>query len=518
MYRSRPVLQVCIAANLFLNVHTFSIAAQNVSSSSAFLPPDHWSISTVRRFSTLGLTDPSFGWGDGSLTRQAVARTLRNAIAIAREKHPELTALTQGYWLRFTQEFPVTAAQLQASRTPLTNLGEGWGAIGYSSATGRLYPVRSVDRTRENFTGPFPRPNLSTIDLGANLSFTAGPHLAASITPQRSDNDWSLSEAYLLASWKKLGIWAGRRAPAFQTGTGGGIVLNGTASFTGGGITFIEPVRLPWVLRYIGPIRFETFLSQIDSNAAVRHPWFLAAHASISPHPRILLGATQAFMFSGSGLPPFTWRNFIEMFRSHGIVAAGSEFENGIASGEIRVRPPVPLIPLSLYLEWGADDNHRAWVLFPGRVIGGQIPAIPGLPALSLGLEHAYFSKPCSSCGDCHCEYYATWYRHYLFKDGWTLDRQPIGHPLGGDGYEWLLYGTWDDPANPLRLDTRAFLRYRGPYNIYSPAHGGKSSGGSLSAVYRATPNLDVLFTGAFENGRTGWHESAISTGFRWLF
>jgi hypothetical protein len=471
----------------------------------------------------MGLAESDFAWGDGSLTRSAVARVLYDAQAIAARKHPDLQPLARGYWLRVAQEFPTTATAIAPTALPYAAAAahpniEGWAAIGYANASGRIYPVRSVDNSRDNVTGPFPQHDFSSLAAAGEVSLTAGPYLAASITPDRRDGDWSIREGYLLASWKNVALWAGRRAPAFQTGAGGGIVLNGSAAFTGGGLAFTDPIRLPWVLRYIGPIRFETFLSRIDSNATIPKPWFMASHASFSPTPRLLIGATQAFMFGGVGVAPLTWSNFKEMFFAHGVVSAGREFENGIASAEIRFRPPIPVVPLSLYLEWGADDNHSAWTLFPGRVIGGQIPAVPGLPALSLGLEHAYFSKPCTNCGTCHCEYYATWYRHYLFKDGWTLDREPIGHPLGGDGYEWLLYGTWDDPANPLRFDARTFLRYRGPYNIYSPTREGRSVGGSLSAVYRATPHLDVVFDGAVEDGHTGWHESSISTGFRWLF
>jgi hypothetical protein len=223
-------------------------------------------------------------------------------------------------------------------------------------------------------------------------------------------------------------------------------------------------------------------------------------------------------MFGGEGVAPVTWHTIWSMLRSHGINSAGSEFENGMASWEVRFRPPIPVVPVSLYMEWGTDDNHAAWTLFPARVIGAQVPAVPGIPALSLGIEHAGFSRPCTGCDGCHCEYYATWYRHYLFKDGWTVDRQPIGHPLGGEGSEWLAYGTWDDPAHRLRFDVRAFHRNRGSYNIYSPDRKGSSVGGEIATVYRSTPNLDLLFRGAFEEGRADWSEASLVAGLRWVF
>lgn len=521
----RPFSIICsfLLASVALVAAPTTLTAQKQErhAASAFLPSSHWAVTAARRLSSLGLADSNFGWGDGSLTILAVGRVLHDAPAMAQQKHQELEPLARGYWLRFAREFPLTAARLEpAAATNDPDFVEGWAAAGYSSATGRVYPVRSLNRTREDVDGPFPRSDLSEAELSTNLSFTAGKYLAGSLSPEHRDGDWGLREGYLLVDVKKFGLWGGRRVPSFATGTGGGIVLNGTAAFTGGGIATTEPFRLPWILRYVGAIRVESFLSRLDSNAAIPKPWFLGAHVSVSPHPRLMIGGTQAYMFGGEGVTPATWRTVWAMLTSHGINSAGSEFENGMASWEVRFRPPIPVIPVSLYMEWGTDDNHAAWTLFPARVIGAQVIAVPGIPSLSLGFEHAGFSRPpCTGAGsDPHCEYYATWYRHYLFKDGWTVDRQPIGHPLGGEGSEWLAYGTWDDPAHRLRLDVRAFRRDRGPYNIYAPDREGSSVGGEISTVYRSTPNLDLLFRGALEDGEADWSEASLFAGLRWVF
>ena len=523
MPRLRRFVLSLLAVMGSLGVVSANAASQQPEphSASPFLPSSHWAVAAARRLAGLDLVDEDFGWGDGSLTILAAGRALHDAPTRAQLKHHELEPLARGYWLLFAREFPLTAARLDHRAAPRhADLAEGWAAGGYSSATGRVYPVRSLNRSREDVEGPFPRSDLSEAALSTNLSFSVGQHLAGSLSPGYEDGDWGLREGYALVTLKKFGIWGGRRSPEFATGAGGGIVVNGTASFTGGGVAFTEPFRLPWVLRHIGAIRFESFLSRLDSNAAIPKPWFLGTHVSISPHPRLMIGGTQAYMFGGGGVTPVTWRTVWSMLRSHGVISAGSEFENGMASWEVRFRPPVPVVPLALYMEWGTDDNHSAWTLFPARVIGGQILAVPGIPALSLGLEHAGFSRPpCTGAGSQpRCEYYATWYRHYLFKDGWTVDRQPIGHPLGGQGSEWLAYGTWDDPASRFRFDARAFRRDRGSYNIYSPEREGRSVGGQISTVYRATPNMDLLFTGALEDGHSDWRESSLFAGLRWIF
>jgi hypothetical protein len=141
------------------------------------------------------------------------------------------------------------------------------------------------------------------------------------------------------------------------------------------------------------------------------------------------------------------------------------------------------------------------------------------MPTLSLGLERTAFSAPCTGCDGCACEYYATWYRHYVFMDGWTLDRQPIGHPLGGDGTEWLLYGRVDNAARRFRVDGRVFTRDRGRYNLYAPVRAGRSAGGRTAVEYRLTTELELHVDAALERGRAagGWTASSLSAGLRWV-
>jgi hypothetical protein len=177
----------------------------------------------------------------------------------------------------------------------------------------------------------------------------------------------------------------------------------------------------------------------------------------------------------------------------------------------------VPRIPTVLYVEWGADDNHSALFRFPALVAGVTVPSLPNAPDISLGIERTSFAKPCTGCGGCACEYYATWYRHYIFMDGWTVDRQPIGHPLGGDGTEWLLYGRFDDARRRLSVDARGFLRERGRFNLFSPTRQGQSFGGALGVEYRLTRAIEAHADVMGEFGRREWDTSSGRVGVRWV-
>ena len=492
---------------------------------SPVLPAGHWAVDAVRRTALVGLAPAEFAWGDGTLTQAAVGWALMRANARARDAASPLHTSIDAEWRRFAREFPAVAERLSRETEESDRPSRRYGSVpvaiaitaGYATAEGRLLPVRSLDRTRENVSSPEQLADVGHAQLEARASTLLGSFGAAELAGGRIESDWQIGDWHALGAIGPVGGWVGKVAPDFGPGTGGGLILDGRASFSGGGLMLVRPVRAPWIFRYLGFIRAEALLSRIDSSAATEHPWVFASRVSLSPHPRLMVGATQAFMFSGEGLPPFTWRNFKEMFLTHAIKVTGEEYENGLASIEARWRPPIPHVPTLLYVEWGADDNHSAWFKFPALVAGIALPSVPAIPALSVGLEHTSFSRPCTGCDGCACEYYATWYRHYVFMDGWTLDRRLIGHPLGGDGSEWLLHGRFDDAARRLRLDGRAFTRRRGPYNLFAPDREGRSVGGHIAAAYRVTAAFELRASGELERGTGDWTASSANVGVRWV-
>ena len=111
-----------------------------------------------------------------------------------------------------------------------------------------------------------------------------------------------------------------------------------------------------------------------------------------------------------------------------------------------------------------------------------------------------------------------TWYRHWLFTDGWTVTGTPLGHPLGGHGSEWLGFASADLLDARLRLTLRAFHRDRGGENLFAPDRAGISNGAAGGAELRATSAVDVLLRAAVEKGSSGWRQSRASAAVRVRF
>jgi hypothetical protein len=185
--------------------------------------------------------------------------------------------------------------------------------------------------------------------------------------------------------------------------------------------------------------------------------------------------------------------------------------------GRLRL-PTEDFLPLTLYLEWGAEDAAGAWWDVPGRVFGVSVPALPGLPEVEAGAEYARFSGFC--CGN------PPWYFHGEFLGNWVAEDVPLGHPLGGEGWEALAYLNADALDARLRLEARGFLRERSDAglftlqqagNLFAPARTGRSWGGSLDAAWRVTPSLEARVR-LFRDAGDGWSEHRVGAGVDWLF
>ncbi len=300
-----------------------------------------------------------------------------------------------------------------------------------------------------------------------------------------------------------IGLWGGRRVVGFGPGVGGGIVLNPWVAADGIGVFTARPLELPSLLSVLGPLEFDMFLTRDERNGVAERPWFWASRISISPHSRISLGFNRGLMVDVAGTDLDLADYFSLVVGQH--LSGRSGFENAVASMDIWYRPPIRQLPLAAYLEWGMEDSSGAWRNVPGVVAGVQFPAMPGLPGLSIGIEHANFAAAC--CGN------PIWYRHIRFHDGWSLGGEPMSHPLGGHGTEWSLYGSAAFAAARFRTGGRVFLRDRHEENRFAPDRVGRSTGVDIDARIRVRSAVEAEGRLEWESGDRSWSELRASLG-----
>jgi len=470
---------------------------------SPFVAGDHWVQHALRRLNGLGLLEQGHDPGTRSITEHRAARMLRDALLAAAGTPYE--DLARAYLERFIEEVG-GGWDRPAGQDPTVALAGALG-LGFAAENGGIR-AGSGYWNGGDWSGPTAIPSsddvVSTIDVRAYAGRYAAGRIAFAAWPDSA----ALGDAYALLAAGKVGAWLGRRAIGFGVAAGGGIVLSGGHAFTGGGLGLLEGVTLPGVLRHIGLVRVETFLSTVHENGAVVEPWFWAGRLSIQPHRRLVVGVNRAAMFGGDGNTPLELRDLLYvMIGKH--AGEGSEVDNQIAAVDVWYRVPVRFAPIAVHAEWGFEDSAGAWKDVPGIVAGAEVASVPGLPWLSLGIERASFAPHC--CGN------PIWYRHWRFLDGWADDGRPLGHLLGGHGTEWRLTAGLDPWGARLRLRLEAFTRDRGEENLFAPDRAGESRGGVLHALVRAGPRIELELRALHERGEAGWRESRIDASGRWL-
>jgi hypothetical protein len=132
-------------------------------------------------------------------------------------------------------------------------------------------------------------------------------------------------------------------------------------------------------------------------------------------------------------------------------------------------------------------------------------------------VEYTFFKRGC--CG------HGPWYLNSTQRGHWVLHDLPLGHPLGGSGAEYALYGQAELFAARLRLDGAVFIADRqtvgrafyGGENLYAPTRAGRSHGGRLEAGWRLGPRFDARARVAREVG-PDWTEQQLQAMLSWLY
>jgi hypothetical protein len=455
------------------------------------LPAQHWAFEVLRRLETIVQIQPRDA-GASTLTHGEVIRRLRLVRENARDS--AIARLAGGYLERFLEEFSLSGSPVQLYES---NVGAQ-----YVNITGRAAPGSGYIRD-EDWTGAKPLSDVSqntgVIRAAGTLGFVAVQLNAAG---NRDDVIWD--ETHGLLRLGPLEFWGGRRG--IRLGPASGLVLSGNAQIDGGGFELSRAVRLPWILRHVGPFHFEAFGSRLTQNGRRNRPWFWGARGSLQPLPYLTLGLNRSAIFGGEGHPADVL-DILQMVAG-GYGGQSGDFENQVVSLDARLAIAAPQ-PIEFYVEWAADDGSGMWKKAPAITVGSMIPTFRALPSAFAGVEFTtVFRKP-----EC-CNTY--WYRNVFFRGSWSKDDVALGHPLGGHGTEWALRFGLDPADARLRLRARMLTRDRGEENLFAPERAGRSFGFEGGLAWRVK-RAELELNGSLEDG-DGWRSSALRAGVRALF
>ena len=265
------------------------------------------------------------------------------------------------------------------------------------------------------------------------------------------------------------------------------------------------PFTLPSFLRWLGPVRSEFFLGQLEGQQYIVNakgvvgpsqfkpqPYVHGQKLSFKPTPNLEFGFSRTVVFAGLG-HPFTLGNFWRSFGSLGSTAGAgvsvSGDEGDRRSGfDFSYRLPHLRKWVTLYTDSFCDDDVSP-LAAPQRCAwspGLYLSQLPHLSKFDFRAEGVYTDVPGLALGSN--------YQNIIYRSGYTNYGDIIGNWVGRAGRGVQLSSTyWLSPQNKIQLG----YRHQGVDRDF--LEGGRLDDISLRSDFMLGPNLAVSGSAQYE-------------------
>lgn len=429
---------------LIFCVAVFFFSSPAVALLSSDIPLDSWIYPALEKLEGMGLVD-SVLLGSRPFTRLEAARQV--AEALSRVKHEQPPQVVRNLLRRLQVDLRQDLDELNnpAERSsyfqPLRSLdvaylyknGQDSDLV---STQARQFALNYNNAGIEYSEHHNSRVTFETeARLGRHLLLYARPlaEWQENQYGESSDSSLSLLEGRLALGLGPLEFSAGRQSLWWGQSRHGALVLTNNAQpLDMLRLTNPTPVLLPWILRFLGPFRFDLFVSRLEEDRVVPEPYFGGLRVDFKPMPWLELGASRAVMFGG-GDRHIAFDDFLTIVGGENL-SGEEDTSNSVASVDARVKIP-KLWGAEIYAEIGGEDeaDFLGSVPFFSQMayIGGvYLPRIEPSGRVELRLE--YLDTTHQRKGQ------PVWYRHGLYRSGYIYEGRILGHHAGGDSVDYF--------------------------------------------------------------------------------
>ncbi len=267
-----------------------------------------------------------------------------------------------------------------------------------------------------------------------------GGHFAAYAQPEfqigRDTTRGQLIEGYVKGRLGFAELIVGREPLWWGPGVHGSMLISNNAlAMDLVRLRTAHQVTLPWILEYLGPLKFEAFFGQLEAERT-NYPRskVTGLRVDLSPFPWLEIGASRTIVFDGEGRPELHWYEypctwfFGNKEGTEGDKCAGdNRFDIDISLRLANVGKYVPITrDAEVYLDLGWDDTccGSIWLpIKPGPIVGLYLPNLFGSPDTTFRFEYSNSSSFQFTSG--------TW------TDGYSRKGQVISHFEGTAGEDW---------------------------------------------------------------------------------
>jgi hypothetical protein len=348
--------------------------------------------------------------------------------------------------------------------------GEGWNTVnGFSTYAAR--GAWSVYVRGEMQTAPSVPvlPLLARQFVAASTGSTSIPTLPPD-TPAPAVRQFQLLDAYVgltLSNWE---VSFGRQSFMWGPGEGGALMFSDNVTpLNVFRVNRVSPLQLPSILKFLGPMRMEFFVGQLEGHHFVvapsgvtgswsqslnPQPWTQGEKISFKPSPDLELGFSYMTMFAGLGVPATAGTFVNSLFDTGGDLPGGGSKSSRVTGLDFTYRIPKLRKWLTLYGDGFAHDQIIFKPGYPERAVwraGIYVPQLPRLPKLDLRAEGGYTDNP---LGGMYSRGF--YYSANRYLNGETSNGNVLGNWIGraGQGAQaWTNY--WFSARDRIQLNFR---------------------------------------------------------------
>ena len=276
---------------------------------------------------------------------------------------------------------------------------------------------------------------------------------AASATPFSEINRVRLVEGYASLNLRGLQFSFGKQALWWgPTETGAMLASSNAEPIPMLRISNVEPLKLPSILGFLGPMRTEFFLGQLQGQQYILNNNGIVGPTSFNPQPfihgqklsfkptsNLEFGFSRTVVFAGMG-HPFTFHSFLKSVfnvtsnKSADVSGDAGDRRSGF---DFSYRLPYLRKWLTLYSDSFCEDDVSP-LAAPQRCAwspGLYLAKFPGMNKLDFRAEGVYTAVPGLSPG--------TNYQNIIYRSGYTNNGNIIGSWIGRQGSGVQLWSTY---------------------------------------------------------------------------
>jgi hypothetical protein len=391
---------------------------------------------------------------ENAAAQDIAARTLVNALESEFSDREQLdsqavSAKLESVYLRTTgiRGKPLTD-DLNFGGTVVNDFGRpyqaGFNAVAGTAAHGEVGPLAFYVRLEYQhapWAPPLPDAARAAVRDGIDPLLPLPPAL-----PIPQVDRLHLLDSYLAWSFVHWQLSFGKQSLWWGPGQNGAMLISDNVDpINMVRLTRVEPFVLPWIFRYLGPMRAEVFIGRLDGHHFVKaisptvtgdyvqelsnQPYVTGQKLSLKPTPNLEIGVSRTGVFGGPDFPVTFGRLRYVIFSTGTTNSSTGDPGDRRTGFNFSYRLPGLRKWAVLYADSMAEDEYNP-IAYPRRSAmnpGIYLPQLPKLPHVDFRAEAAYTDLPGLIPKD-----YFYWNLRYL--NGYTNSGHVIGDWVGRQG------------------------------------------------------------------------------------